>query len=107
MLDLTKTRDEARSYLTLKIEHQRLIQADARAFTTIDPQYLIDHAEWCLRWMDCAPEGARHFVAPLQDKDGRPCGANFSENVGPSKAMREAWIARGLDWIALKTAQAS
>lgn len=96
-VDTRKTREEAREALTAKIEHERRCMADPQLFATIDPSYLIQDAEWRLRWINCAPEGARHCVAPLQDKNGVPMGTAWSEDVGPCKALREARAARGLD----------
>jgi hypothetical protein len=90
-----KTREEARAILTTKIENQRRAAADPRSFATTPPAYLIRDAEWRLRWIDCAPEGANHQCAPLQDKNGVPCGGNYDENVGPGQALREARVRHG------------
>jgi hypothetical protein len=101
-------REDARAKLTEKIADQtRLrdaIEAEShllpqlrRTFTTIDPNYLIADAEWRLRWIDCAPEGANHIVAPMQDKNGVPMGGVYDENVGPCQALRDARSARGLN----------
>lgn len=89
-------REEARTILTTKIDSQRRLLADPLGFSTIDPNYLIEDAEFRLRWIDCAPEGANHCVAPGQDKDGVPMGSNRCENLGPCQALRDARIARGL-----------
>lgn len=90
-------RESARAQLQVKIAHQRKSLADPQPFSTIDPNYLIADAEWRLRWIDCAPEGANHLIAPMQDKSGVPMGCNWNENVGPCAALREARIARGLN----------
>lgn len=101
------TREEARKLLIDKVDHQtRLLQrmeAEAhlpaalrREFSTVDPRVLIEDAEWRLRWIDCAPEGARHGAAPMQDKRGVPMGGVYDENVGPNQALRAARAARGL-----------
>lgn len=90
MRDTRKDRETAREVLTRKVS------ARDPLFATIDPSYLRADAENRLRWIDCAPDGARHCVAPLQDKQGIPMGGTWSENVGPSKALREARLARGL-----------
>lgn len=104
-------RETARERLTTKLAGQRKILADfekyppgdhRRPFTYIDPQFLIDDAEFRLRWIDCAPEGANHITAPLQDKDGVPCGGNVREDVGPGKALRAAYAKRGKSWIERK-----
>lgn len=92
---ITKTREEARAILTTKIESERRALADPRSFSTTPPAYLIADAEWRLRWIDCAPEGANHQCAPLQDKRGVPMGGVYDENVGPNEALRNARIARG------------
>lgn len=62
-----------------------------------DPYDLVPFAEWGLQWIDCAPEGANHLVAPLQDKRGIPMGGVYNENIGASRALREARAKRGLD----------
>jgi hypothetical protein len=93
-------REAAREILTRKIEGQRRILADPNGFATVDPNYLIEDAEFRLRWIDCAPEGANHLVAPMQDKRGVPMGGVFNENLGPNRELREARIARGLHPIA-------
>lgn len=90
-------RETARAFLTATIERQRRILADPRAFTNIDPNYLIEVAEFRLRWIDCAPEGANHLLAPMQDKRGVPMGGVHDENVGPGQALREARAKRGLN----------
>lgn len=92
-----QTRERARENLTKKVAGQRRILADPHAFSTVDPHYLIEDAEFRLRWIDCAPEGANHQVAPLQDKDGVPMGGNYNENVGPNEALRNARSKRGLN----------
>jgi len=79
-----------------QIEAERDLPAFMRkAFTTIDPNFIIDHCEHVLRWINCAPAGANFSMAPLQDKRGVPCGDAWSENIGPSKAVRERRVARG------------
>lgn len=88
-------RETARAKLTAKIASQQRLLADPHAFATIDPNYIIADAEFRLRWIDCAPEGANHCLAPMQDKRGVPMGGVFNENVGPCKNLREARIARG------------
>jgi hypothetical protein len=90
-------REDARAKLEAKIASERRHLADPLAFATIDPHYLIADAEWRLRWLDCAPAGANHLLAPLQDKRGVPMGGVHREDVGPCKALREARAARGLD----------
>lgn len=99
-------RETAREKLVAKVEDQTRLRdqiADPtiplhrKPFTTIDPQYLIDDAEWRLRWIDCAPEGANHLLAPMQDKQGVPMGTAWNENVGPNEALRNARAARGLN----------
>jgi hypothetical protein len=91
------SREDARRMLAAKIERARRHLADPRAFATIDPHYIIADAEWRLRWLACAPDGANHCVAPLQDKRGVPMGTAWDENVGPSQALRDARAARGLN----------
>jgi hypothetical protein len=92
MNDRRMNREDARHYLTAKIDHQRR-RVD---FSNIDRDHLVEDATFRLRWLDCAPEGALFCVAPLQDKAGIPCGTAWSENVGPCKALREARTARGI-----------
>lgn len=89
-------REAAREILTRKIASERKCLADPLCFTTIDPNYLIADAEWRLRWIDCAPEGANHLCAPMQDKTGTPMGTAWNENLGPNEALRDARAARGL-----------
>jgi len=60
-------RDAVREYLTEKIAGQRRTLADPHSFTTVDPNFIIADAQWRLRWLDCAPAGARYGAAPLQD----------------------------------------
>jgi len=91
----TTDREAARRYLVAKIAGQRRIIADPRAFTSYDPAWIIADAEQRLRWLDCAPEGARFCLAPFQDKNGVPMGSAWRENLGPCKALREAYAARG------------
>lgn len=67
-----------------------------KPFITHDPGELVSDAEWRLRWIDCAPEGANFLLAPLQDKRGVPCGDAYREDVGPGIALREARSRRGL-----------
>jgi hypothetical protein len=66
-------------------------------FSSVDPNYLIEDAEFRLRWIDCAPEGANHLIAPMQDKHGVPCGTAWREDVGPNRALRDARAQRGLN----------
>lgn len=90
-----KDREQARNYLRAKIERQYRQLADPLGFSTIDPHWIIEDAEWRLRWLDCAPEGANFILAPLQDKHGVPMGGQDNENLGPSKNVREIRAARG------------
>lgn len=100
------TRDDARERLVAKVENYRRAVADPRHFATVDPQIILDDAEWRLRWLDCAPDGANHQLAPMQDKTGTPMGMAFGENVGPCRALRDAIERRtGRSWIAAKIAQ--
>lgn len=97
-----KTREEARAILTTKIESERRLQIEIErgtGFATTPPAYLIADAEWRLRWIDCAPEGANHQCAPLQDKRGVPMGGVYNENLGASQAVRDARVERGRDPI--------
>ena len=87
-----KTREEAREILTAKIASCRRQMDDPRAFSTTPPQYLIRDAEWRLRWIDCAPEGANHQCAPLQDKNGVPCGGTYNECPPGAVASPTSWI---------------
>ena len=94
--DTRKDREAARVALLAKIDHLTRSLTDPKSFATIDPNYLIEDAAFRLRWIDCAPAGARHCVAPLQDKNGVPMGAAWNENVGPCEELRKARAARGL-----------
>src|SRR5262245_6168042 len=85
-----RDRESARLILHAKVT------APPPLFSTIDPAIITADAEWRLRWIDCAPEGARHGVAPMQDKQGVPCGTCFSENMGPTRDLRDARIRHGL-----------
>jgi len=93
---VVRSREDARELLTAKIAHERRCLADPHSFSTIDPNYIIADAEWRLRWIDCAPNGANHQVAPMQDKRGVPMGEARNENIGPCEALRNARVARGL-----------
>jgi hypothetical protein len=90
-------RETARRKLREKIESQQRLLADPHGFSSIDPSYLIADAEWRLRWIDCAPDGANHHLAPMQDKRGIPMGGVHREDVGPCQALRDAREARGLN----------
>jgi hypothetical protein len=94
-----KTREEARVLLTEKLERERDFLArlymGENLFSTFDPRWIIEDAEWRLRWIDCAPEGANHQCAPLQDKQGVPMGGVVHENLGAPKNIRELRLARG------------
>lgn len=90
-------RETARDQLTRKIESQRRLLADPYGFSTYDPNWIIEDAEWRLRWIDCAPDGANHIMAPLQDKRGVPMGDAWQEDVGPNQALRAARVKRGLN----------
>lgn len=82
-------REAAREILTHKVN------AADPVWSTIDPAFIRNDAAWRLRWIDCAPEGANHQCAPLQDKRGIPMGGNYNENIGPNAAVRKARAARG------------
>lgn len=87
---------EREQRLLAKIEEERKLPASCRTtFTTFSPNWIIEDAEWRLRWLDCAPEGANHQLAPLQDKNGVPMGGVYNENVGPGEALRNARAAHG------------
>lgn len=101
----TTDREQARATLLTKVESCRVHEADQllpayarKHFCTYDPKAMREDAEFRLRWLDCAPEGARFVTAPLMDKQGTPLGMNNDENIGPGKAMREAYARRGFDW---------
>jgi hypothetical protein len=100
-------REAARATLTAKAERYERAVNDPKHFATIPPQVILEDTLWRLRWIDCAPEGANHQTAPMQDKNGTPMGMVFSENIGPSKASRDSMANRGRDWQAAKTAQAA
>jgi hypothetical protein len=88
-------REYARDYLTRTARHHR--EAEARGvFATFPRDSVYLHCEHVLRWLDCAPEGARFQLAPMQDKTGAPCGTVFDENIGAGKALRNARARRGL-----------
>lgn len=90
-------RETARRTLIEKIAAALRQLADPRGFSTFSPHWLIEDAEWRLRWIDCAPEGANHQCAPLQDKHGVPMGGIYNENIGPNQALRAARAAHGLN----------
>lgn len=100
-------RETARRKLEAKVADQTRLLEQIRAeatlppwarstFTTISPEYLLGDARERLRWIDCAPEGANHLVAPLQDMNGTPMGTVRDANMGPCAALRDARAARGL-----------
>lgn len=89
-------RETARKTLTAKVVDYTRAVSDPKHFSTTDPQFILDDAVWRLRWIDCAPNGANHLTAPLQDKTGTPTGSVFSENFGPCQNLRNARIKRGL-----------
>lgn len=84
-------REQARAY------YLRRLSAPAPLFSNVDESHLRAFAAHCLRWIDCAPKGARFQLAPLRDKRGEPLGTCFREDVGPCKALRDAREARGLN----------
>jgi hypothetical protein len=84
-------RESARKTLEKKVAAYTKAIDDPNHFSTVDPRFILDDAVFRLRWIDCAPEGANHQTAPLADKTGTPMGGVFDENVGPGRAMREAW----------------
>jgi hypothetical protein len=85
-------REQAREYRMREMSR-------AKAIFCTYPDYLTRQwAIWGLWWIDCAPEGANHILAPLQGKDGRPMGvSDNNENLGPNQALREARRKRGLN----------
>ncbi len=98
-------REEAREMLLSKVERYTRVAAliadpsiplHRKPFSTHDAGQIAADAEWRLRWIDCAPEGANFLLAPLQDKRGVPCGDAYREDVGPGEALRNARAARGL-----------
>ena len=86
-----------REFLARKQAEAHLPAALRQNFSTMPSEWIIEDAEWRLRWIDCAPDGANHQCAPLQDKQGVPMGTARNENVGPGLALREARAARGLN----------
>ena len=85
-------RETAREY-----RKQEIARPDP-IFSTYDPEWIRGFHKEALKWIDCAPEGANHILAPLQGKDGRPCNVwENNENIGPNRAMREARAVRGLN----------
>lgn len=107
-------REAARELLTKKVASMQKHLADLelyrpgdhrRPFMTMDPNWLLEDAEFRLRWIDCAPEGANHICAPLQGKSGIPMDtANDHELIGPGAALRRAYARRGKDWMATQLA---
>lgn len=98
-------RNEVRDYCERTIAREKLYIEDAkkpayarRLFTTTNPNFIISHCEKVLRWLNCAPEGATFYLAPLQDKDGTPCGMNTHVGI-PSmmlnKLVRELRVRGG------------
>jgi hypothetical protein len=89
-------RESARESLTKKAAKcRRDLATTPRPFSTVDPAVILADAEWRLRWIDCAPAGANHQIAPMQDKRGVPMGGVFYESVeAGSKALREAFDRR-------------
>ena len=83
-------REAARETLAQKVERYTRAIDDPQHFSTVDPRFIRDDAAFRLRWIDCAPEGANHQTAPMQDKTGTPMGGAFDESVGPCKNLREA-----------------
>jgi len=85
-------REQAREYRLKEIARPDPI------FSTYPPEWIKDFHRQAMRWIDCAPEGANHLLAPLQGKDGRPCNAfENGENLGPNKAVRKIRAERGLN----------
>ena len=88
------SREEAREYF------QRMIRSPYPLFATYDPNWLRAYWIFCNWWLDCAPDGANHLLAPMQGKSGIPNDSiNDSENIGPGKFLRAARAKRGLDPI--------
>lgn len=82
------SREQAREYLTAEVARQLRQLADPNDFCTYDRNWLLAYQRRLLRWLNCAPEGANHLVAPLQGRYGVPCGERGSYDVGPSEGMR-------------------
>lgn len=99
-------REEARRVLTAKVAMYRHFADDPKHFATMPDEFILADAEFRLRWIDCAPEGANHQTAPMMDKTGRPMGMAFDENIGPGRALREAHARKGRDWQESKRRQA-
>jgi len=67
-------------------------------FSTYPPNWIKAFHIFAMWWIDCAPEGANHLLAPLQGKSGIPNDSiNDNENIGPNKALRKARAKRGLN----------
>lgn len=94
--DRSLTLREARKYYAEGLLSQYKSLEDPRSFSTYSRTELIAFYIDRLRWIECAPEGAWFIVAPMQGKDGVPCGLIRDENVGPSKALRRARIRHGV-----------
>lgn len=100
------TREEARATFARNAEHYRDIERQLndttipwhrKPFITIDPGFLAQYAEDCLRWIDCAPAGALHLVAPLCGLDGTPMGdRRVGLAVEACENMRAARQRRGM-----------
>jgi hypothetical protein len=94
MIDTTN-REQAREYLTDTAARMRA--AELRGdFCTFPRSSVYLHCEHVLRWIDCAPAGARFQLAPMQDKRGESMGMHFDENIGPNVHLRNARAKRGL-----------
>ena len=88
---------EARKHYARGLLSQYESFEDPHAFSTYSRTDLIRFFIDRLRWIECAPEGAWFTVAPMQDKRGVPCGLDYRENLGPSKALRAARVRHGRD----------
>jgi hypothetical protein len=89
-------RETARVKLMAKIADTKR-GIENKSFSTYPLDALLADAEFRLRYLDCAPEGANHLLAPLQDKRGVPMGNAWNENIGPGVHLRNARVARGLN----------
>jgi hypothetical protein len=80
---------------TARVKLAAKLSAPDPIFSTYPEDLIREDAAWRLRWLDCAPDGANHCLAPLQDKRGVPMGGVYNENIGPNQALRAARLRLG------------
>lgn len=97
--DRSMTLSGARKHYAEGLAREYRALEDPRSFSTFSRTDLIAFYIENLRWIECAPEGAWFTVAPMQDKQGVPCGTAYDEAMGAGRGLRNARIRAGVNPI--------